>query len=115
VTMMLEPTVSSAQRSSFFPDEAVDTKQRTAKTTVMVKDGETVIIGGLLRKDVVDTAFKVPILGDIPLLGQLFRKSIKSETRTEVMVFLTPRILGAESLQRMSQDMEKRMDQKVEE
>jgi type IV pilus secretin PilQ/predicted competence protein len=113
VTMTVEPTVSSAQRSSFFPDDALDTKMRTARTTVMVKDGETFIIGGLLRKDVVETAFKVPILGDIPLLGQLFRKSVKSDTRTEVMVFLTPRILGAESLQRMSQDQEKRMDQKV--
>jgi type IV pilus assembly protein PilQ len=115
VTMRIEPTVSSAQRSSFFPDDAVDTKSRTARTTVMVKDGQTVVIGGLLRKDVVETAFKVPLLGDIPLLGQLFRKSIKSDTRTEVMVFLTPRILGPEALQRMSQDLEKGIDQKVKE
>jgi type IV pilus assembly protein PilQ len=113
VTMVIEPTVSSAQRSSFFPDEAVDTRSRTARTTVMVKDSQTVVIGGLLRKDVITTDFKVPILGDIPLLGQLFRKSEESETRTEVVLFLTPRILDAEALQRTSQEYIQRMDAKV--
>ncbi|MBM3307878.1 MAG: hypothetical protein FJY74_06100 [Candidatus Eisenbacteria bacterium] len=109
VTMTIEPTVSSAQRSSFFPNEAVDTRQRTARTTVMVKDAQTVVIGGLLRKDVVRTDFKVPLLGDIPILGHLFRKSEDSETRTEVVVFLTPRILDADALQRMSQQQQQRM------
>jgi len=114
VTMRIEPTVSSAQKSSFFPDEAVDTKRRTAKTTVMAKDGETVIIGGLLRKDVVQTHFKVPILGDIPLLGELFRKSIESEAKTEVMLFLTPRILGAEALARLSERRQSDINAKIE-
>ena len=113
VTMVIEPKVSSAQRSSYFPDEAVDTKHRTAKTTVMAKAGETVIIGGLLRTDVVETHFKVPILGDIPLLGALFRKSITSNTDTEVMLFLTPRLLGAEALARMSQRLEADIDSKI--
>jgi len=113
VTMTLEPVVSSAQRSSYFPDEAVDTKKRTARTTVMIKDGQTVVIGGLLRKDVVRTDFKVPILGDIPLLGELFRKSIDSESETEVMLFLTPKILGPESLQRMSERLESQVDQQI--
>jgi type IV pilus assembly protein PilQ len=114
VTMRIEPVVSSAQRSSFFPDEAVDTKQRMARTTVMVKDGQTVVIGGLLRKDLVETHFKVPILGDIPLLGELFRKSIETETNSEVMLFITPKILGAESLQRMSERLESDIDAKLE-
>lgn len=113
VTMTLEPVVSSAQRSSFFPDDAVDTKERTAKTTVMVKDDQTVVIGGLLRRDVIDTAWKVPILGDIPLLGQLFRKSVKSETKSEVMLFLTPRILGSETLKRLGEREESRIDQEM--
>ena len=113
VTMVIEPKVSSAQRSSYFPDEAVDTKHRSAKTTVMAKDGETVIIGGLLRTDVVETHFKVPLLGDIPLLGALFRKSITSETETEVMLFLTPRLIGAESLGRLSERLEADIDAKI--
>ena len=76
VTLKVEPVVASAQKSSFFPDEAVDTRKRTAKTTVMARDGETIVIGGLERKDVNETHFKVPLLGDIPLLGRLFKKSV---------------------------------------
>ena len=103
VTMTIEPEVSSAARSAYFPDEAVDTRKRTAKTTVMARDGETIVIGGLLRKDINETHFKVPLLGDIPLLGRLFRKSVESEVDSEVMVFLTPRILGPEELKRISE------------
>jgi type IV pilus assembly protein PilQ len=103
VTMTIEPEVSSASRSSYFPDEAVDTRKRTAKTTVMARDGETIVIGGLLRKDITETHFKVPLLGDIPLLGMLFRKTVENETDTEVMVFLTPRILGPEELKRVTE------------
>ncbi|MBD3368587.1 MAG: hypothetical protein GF405_10535 [Candidatus Eisenbacteria bacterium] len=112
VTLKIEPEVSSASRSTYFPDEAVDTKMRTAQTTVMVKDGQTVVIGGLLRTDVNETHFKVPLLGDIPLLGALFRKSIESETKSEIMLFLTPRILGSEELARMSEREESQIDAK---
>ena len=111
VTMSIEPEVSSASRSAYFPDEAVDTRKRTAKTTVMAKDGETIVIGGLLRKDVNETHFKVPILGDIPLLGRLFRKSVESETNSEVMVFLTPHIMGPESLKRITEQKSARADE----
>ncbi len=110
VTMEIEPMVSSAQRSSYFPDDAVDTKHRTAHTTVMAGDGQTIVIGGLLRKDITDTDFKVPILGDIPLLGQLFRKSISTEADTEIVLFLTPRILTGEALERYSERTENEID-----
>jgi type IV pilus assembly protein PilQ len=113
VTLKVEPVVSSAQKSSFFPDEAVDTRKRSAMTTVMVKDGETIVIGGLLRKDVVETRFKVPLLGDIPILGYLFSKSILSDTTTEVVLFLTPRILGSESLANMSHRIESEINAKM--
>ena len=111
VTMTIEPEVSSASRSSFFPDEAVDTRKRTARTTVMAQDGETIVIGGLQRKDVNETHFKVPLLGDIPLLGRLFRKSVESETTSEVMVFLTPRIMGPEALKRITERKQARANE----
>ncbi len=114
VTLEVEPMVSSAQRSAYFPDDAVDTKYRTARTTVMIPDGKTVVIGGLLRTDVVDTDFKVPLLGDIPLLGLLFRKSIRTETETEIVLFLTPRILSGEALERYSARRESDIDAKTE-
>ncbi len=110
VTMEIEPMVSSAQRSNYFPDDAVDTKHRTAHTTVMAGDGQTIVIGGLLRKDIINTDFKVPILGDIPLLGKLFRKSISTEADTEIVLFLTPRILTGEALERYSERRETEID-----
>jgi type IV pilus secretin PilQ/predicted competence protein len=111
VTMTIEPEVSSASRSAYFPDEAVDTRKRTAKTTVMARDGETIVIGGLLRKDINETHFKVPFLGDIPLLGRLFRKSIESEVDSEVIVFITPRILGPEALKRIAERKTARLEE----
>ena len=114
VTMTIEPEVSSASRSAYFPDEAVDTRKRTAKTTVMAQDGETIVIGGLLRKDITETHFKVPLLGDIPLLGRLFRKSVESESESEVMVFLTPRILGPEALKRITDAKTARLEELLE-
>jgi general secretion pathway protein D len=110
VTMTIEPEVSSASRSSFFPDDAVDTRKRTASTTVMAQDGETIVIGGLVRKDINETHFKVPLLGDIPLLGRLFRKSVESEVNSEVMVFLTPRILGPEALKQITKQKQARAE-----
>ena len=110
VTMTIEPEVSSASRSAYFPDEAVDTRKRTASTTVMAQDGETIVIGGLLRKDVNETQFKIPLLGDIPLIGRLFSKTVSSDVETEVMVFLTPRILGPEALKRITQEKQARAE-----
>jgi len=114
VTMTIEPEVSSASRSAYFPDEAVDTRKRTAKTTVMAQDGETIVIGGLTRKDISETHFKVPLLGDIPLLGMLFSKTVENETNSEVMVFLTPRILGPEALQRITERRSARASELME-
>ena len=104
VTMTIEPEVSSASRSAYFPNEAVDTRKRTARTTVMARDGETIVIGGLVRKDIIENHFKVPLLGDIPLLGRLFRRSVESEVNSEVIVFLTPRIMSPESLKRITKE-----------
>jgi type IV pilus secretin PilQ/predicted competence protein len=111
VTMTIEPEVSSASRSAYFPDEAVDTRRRTAMTTVMARDGETIVIGGLLRKDVNETHFKIPFLGDIPLLGRLFRKSVETEVDSEVIVFITPRILGPEALKKIAERKTARLEE----
>jgi type IV pilus assembly protein PilQ len=66
---------------------------RRAESTVRVKDGETVVIGGLTLKQTFDTKRKVPILGDIPFLGYIFRSRAKSNTQSELAIFITPHIL----------------------
>ena len=69
------------------------TLKRTAKTTVVVKSGETVVIGGMIQDDSDKGTGKVPFLGDIPLLGWLFKTRSTSNTRTNLFVFITPRII----------------------
>lgn len=65
---------------------------RSANTTVRVRDGETIVIGGLTLDQAQITNRKVPFFGDIPLLGQLFRSQSRSNVKTELVVFVTPRI-----------------------
>ncbi len=73
-------------------DPIINTKQ--IRTQVLLENGETVVIGGIYQQTQNSTIVKTPILGDIPLLGNLFKKRSKSENRTELLVFLTPRILS---------------------
>jgi type IV pilus assembly protein PilQ len=68
--------------------------QRQAQTTVLVKDGETIVIGGLITDSVTDTIAKIPLLGDIPILGWLFKSKHKQHTRSELLIFVTPKILA---------------------
>jgi general secretion pathway protein D len=69
------------------------TTKRSAKTTVLVKNGDTVIIGGIRQETKYDSESKVPLLGDIPLLGYLFRYKSKTNSRTNLVILLTPHII----------------------
>ncbi len=66
---------------------------RRAEATVRARDGETIIIGGLLQRQTEETRRKIPILGDIPLLGELFKSSNTRSTDSELIFFLTPRVI----------------------
>jgi type IV pilus assembly protein PilQ len=88
ITMTIEPEVSRAVLSALFTD-AYDPAKRSAKTTVMVKDGQTIAIGGLLKTDEEDTGRSVPGLSRIPLFGNLFRTKGKQSVQTEIIVFIT--------------------------
>ena len=69
------------------------TNERQAQTTVSVKDGATVVLGGIINNQVNTTVNKIPILGDIPLFGQLFRSTSRDNQKTELLVFLTPHVV----------------------
>jgi general secretion pathway protein D len=69
------------------------TTKRSADTTVVVKDGHTIVIGGLIEDDLTDTETKTPCLGDIPLIKHLFRSQRNSTGKTNLMIFLTPHIV----------------------
>ncbi len=69
------------------------TTKRSAKTTVLVKTGDTVLIGGIRQETKSNSESKVPLLGDIPLIGYLFRYQSKSNIRTNLVILLTPHII----------------------
>lgn len=74
--------------------------QREAETSASVRDGETFVIGGLTQDNVLTTKSKVPILGDVPLLGQLFKVERSSSTRTELYIVITPHIVRHRSFEK---------------
>ena len=73
------------------------TLKRTTKTTVVVKDNETIVISGLMGDSTQDTTYKVPLLGDIPILGWLFKTYSTSREKTNLYVFLTPHIVRTQA------------------
>jgi len=98
ITMTLEPEVSSAAPSALNPATSYDPSKRTAKLSVRVKNNDTVVIAGLINNQLTDTRRKVPILGDIPFAGSLFRSKQKTNENRELLVFITPRIVNNSSM-----------------
>jgi general secretion pathway protein D len=72
---------------------AVPINKRTANTTIIVRDQQTVVIGGLVRETETEGRTKVPVLGDIPVLGVLFRQTKKTTQKTNLLLVLTPHIV----------------------
>jgi len=99
ITMIIKPIVSDATTSVFNSDYK-DPEERSTTSVVRIKDGETVIIGGLIRNESSETVTKLPILGDIPILGKLFTHKFKDKDRErELLVFITPRIMKESNVQ----------------
>ena len=94
ISMKISPSVSQPN-ATITPvaggAPGIDT--RSVDTNVIVRNGETIVIGGLIHDTQSESVFKVPILGDIPLLGYLFKKKSVSRSRMELLIFVTPRVL----------------------
>jgi general secretion pathway protein D len=99
----IQPTVAAGLN----PEQVgPTTSKRTAKTTVVVDSRQTIIIGGLFRDDVDSSEQKIPCLGDIPLLGKLFGRTIDNSRKTNLVIFLTPHIVRtAEDLKRIKEQI----------
>ncbi len=96
VYMLVEPEVSSVSDSTLqiAPGAfAPVINQRRATTYVAVKDGETVVIGGLITTTETEAESKVPLLGDIPGLGVLFRATVRTKNKTELLIAMTPHVV----------------------
>ena len=70
---------------------AIDTTQ--IETQVLVNNGETIVLGGIFKEEVIDDVKKIPLLGDIPLLGKLFRSKSESRVKQELLIFITPKLI----------------------
>jgi general secretion pathway protein D len=78
--------------------------RRAAQSHVAIKDGQTVVIGGLMEDRINSTVTKVPILGDLPYLGEAFKRTEETKTKTELLIFLTPHVaLQPEMLKSMGE------------
>ena len=98
ITLKIHPEVSSARRVAEVNNSlAVDTTQ--ADTTVIVRDGKTIVLGGLIKDTLSKTQSKIPILGNIPLLGMFFKSNGTSTIKKEIVVFITPHIVRQNSVQ----------------
>ena len=90
VQLSIEQEVSSVSGATSVD---ISINKREIKTTVIVDDGGTIVLGGLIDEDVQESISKVPLLGDIPLLGHLFKTSSTSKRKRNLMVFLRPTIV----------------------
>ncbi len=76
------------------PTGQLTINKNSINTNVLVDNGETVVLGGIFEQQTANQQTKVPFLGDIPYLGRLFRKDIKSDNKRELLIFVTPRIVN---------------------
>lgn len=90
VQMTIEQEVSSVSGATSVD---ISINKREIKTTVIVDDGGTIVLGGLIDEDVQESVQKVPLLGDIPLLGHLFKSTSTSKRKRNLMVFIRPTIV----------------------
>ncbi len=98
ITIQLNPSIEAVidpgpADTPFAPTIA----KRELQTTVTVPDGATVVLGGLIRQDRIQRVARVPVLGDIPLLGHLFRYTSDRTQRNNLLIFVTPRVVTEEN------------------
>ena len=102
VRLQIYQEVSSVVDTLVTPSAGPTTNKRAVESTVLVDDGQIVVIGGLIQDSVKDGVEKVPVLGDIPVLGQFFRYNTRSRAKVNLMVFLRPVVIrdarGADSV-----------------
>lgn len=93
VQLDIEQEISSIASSALAGASDIITNKRSIKTSVIVEDGQVIVLGGLIEDDVQESVQKVPGIGDVPLLGKLFRYNKTTKTKKNLMVFIHPVIV----------------------
>lgn len=118
VSLDIYQEISSVSESAAFDPNQVGPliNKRFAQTSVVVKDGETIVIAGLIKDNTTTIVQKVPFLGDVPLLGYLFRYKKDQKDKTNLLIFITPRIVKEASvLQDIRREKERQIKREREE
>ena len=98
ITLAIVPKVIEARTGGTFSGTTFkDPEERGTKSILRVHDNDTIVLGGLLRTDYSNTITKLPILGDLPVVGAVFRHKDKTATDRELIIFITPRITDSAS------------------
>lgn len=96
VEMIVTPEISALSEKTVAISETVNTPvidKRSADTVVVTPSDRTVVIGGLISNQSVNQDNKIPLLGDIPLIGQVFKRTVTQHSKTELLIFLTPHVV----------------------
>lgn len=103
---------SSASTPKAFADETQPLATRKIKTFIVVNDGDTAVLGGLIKDRETEDIVKVPLLGDLPLIGWLFKSKETNKEKVNMLVFLTPKIIRTEgdSKQILTKKLDQRLD-----
>lgn len=96
VCMVLNPSIEAIIDKGTAGQYTPTIAKREVSTTVTVPDGRTIVISGLIREDRAESVRKIPILGSIPVIGVLFRHTVESKNRTNLIIFVTPRVMTGE-------------------
>lgn len=92
--VQMELNITSDSPAGTAPNGEIILNKNAIDTNVLVDNGETVVLGGIFEQETLNSQVKVPFLGDLPAIGRLFRKDSKSESKRELLIFVTPRIVN---------------------
>ncbi|WP_373684837.1 type IV pilus secretin PilQ [Acinetobacter sp. YH12141] len=92
--VQMELNITSDSPGNPTPTGQLTINKNQINTNVLVDNGETVVLGGIFEQETRNAQTKVPFLGDLPYLGRLFRKDVKSDNKRELLIFVTPRIVN---------------------
>ncbi len=92
--VQMQLNITSDSPGAPTPTGQLTINKNAVNTNVLVDNGETVVLGGIFEQQTANSQTKVPFLGDIPYIGRLFRKDVKSDNKRELLIFVTPRIVN---------------------
>ncbi len=104
ITAEITPNISNSEKNN---DEGYpNVSTRSINTTVRLNDGQTLILGGLIKNQESTFSYKIPFLGDLPIIGALFRRSGKTRSKSNLVVFITPHIIQGDSAVDLNHELE---------